>query len=154
MGDFERFYNYSLRFLSYRTRSEKEVREKLKTKQIEPQIIEKIIEKLKEKKFINDEEFARQWIESRLRFKPRSMNLIKRELLQKGVGGEIIDAQISNLQFSIFNDLESAKKLAEKRIGRIKNLPKQKIYEKLGRFLASKGFNWDTIKKVIDPVKS
>ena len=52
------------------------------------------------------------------------------------------------------NDLESAKKLVEKKIGRLKNLPKQEICEKLGRFLASKGFNWDTIKKAIDPVKS
>ena len=44
--DYERFYNSSLKFLSYRTRSEKEVRDKLKTKQVEPQIIEKIIAKL------------------------------------------------------------------------------------------------------------
>jgi regulatory protein len=146
---FERFYNYSLKFLSYRIRSEKEIREKLKTKQVEPQIIEKIIAKLKEKKFIDDENFARMWIENRNRFKPRSLRLIKMELKQKGIEEEIFDKMINDEGLMI-NDLEQAKKLVEKRIGRLKGLPKQEIYEKLGRYLASKGFNWDTIKKAID----
>jgi len=89
-------------------------------------------------------------LENRLRFKPRSLRLIKLELKQKGIAPETIN----NLELTIDNDLESAKKLVEKRIERLKGLPKQKIYEKLGRYLASKGFNWDTIKKSIDPVKS
>ena len=152
MEDFEKFYNLALRFLSYRPRSEKEVRDKLKTKKVEPLIIEKIIAKLKEKKFINDEEFAKGWIESRLTYKPRSINLIKRELLQKGISRELTDAQISNFQFPISNELENAKKLIEKRLSRYRGLDRRKIYEKLGRFLASKGFNWDTIKKSIDEV--
>lgn len=152
MGDFERFYNKALEFLSYRPRSEKEVRDKLKTKQVETQVIEKIIAKLKEKKFLNDEEFAKGWIESRLRFKPRSARLIKLELKQKGISQEIIESRIKNQELGIESDLEQAKKLIEKRIGRVKDLPKQEIYQKLGRFLASKGFGWDTIKKAIDEV--
>ena len=148
MEDFEKFYNKALEFLSYRQRSEKEVRDKLKTKNVEPEIIDKIIAKLKEKKFINDQEFARMFSESRLRFKPRSMRLIKLELKQKGIDSETVD----DLQLTNDNDLESAKKLVEKRIERLKTLPKQEIYQKLGRYLASKGFNWDTIKKAIDEI--
>lgn len=149
MGDFEKFYNKALEFLSYRQRSEKEVRDKLKTKDVAPEIIDRIIAKLKEKKFINDEEFARMFSENRLRFKPRSSRLIKLELKQKGIDPETID-KIINDEGLMINDLESAKKLVEKRIERIRDLPKQEIYEKLGRYLASKGFNWDTIKKAID----
>lgn len=147
-----KFYNLALRFLSYRPRSEKEVRDKLKTKNVEPEIIDKIILKLKEKKFINDEEFARGWIESRLRFKPRSARLMKLELKQKGIEEETIN-KVINDEGLMINDVESAKKLVEKRIGRFRNLPKQEIYQKLGRFLASKGFSWDTIKKAIDHVQ-
>ena len=156
MGDFERFYNLALRFLSYRPRSEKEVRFKLKVQseklkvEDSTRIIDNVIQKLKEKKFINDEEFARLFMENRLRFRPRSINLIKRELLFKGVDREIIDAQISNFQFPISNELENAQNLIEKKIERYRNLPKQEIYQKLGRYLASKGFSWDTIKKSID----
>jgi regulatory protein len=156
MDNFEKFYNKSLEFLSYRPRSEKEVRDRLEIKnqkskiKVDESIIDKVIEKLKEKKFLNDEEFARGWIESRLRFKPRSLKLIKFELKQKGIKPEIIEKIMINDEGLRINDLESAIKLVEKRIGRVKDLPKQKIYEKLGRFLASKGFGWDTIKKSID----
>ncbi|OGH20111.1 MAG: hypothetical protein A3D74_03455 [Candidatus Levybacteria bacterium RIFCSPHIGHO2_02_FULL_37_13] len=146
MDELDKFYNSSLRFLSYRPRSEKEVRDKLKSKKASPEIIEKTIAKLKEKKFINDEEFAKWWIESRLMLKPRSLRLIKMELKQKGIP----DETISNFKFLISNDLEQAKKLVEKRIKRFKGLPKQEIYQKLGRYLASKGFDWDTIKQSID----
>jgi regulatory protein len=152
MDSFEKSYNKALEFLSYRTRSEKEVRDKLKTKQAEPGIIEKVISKLKEKRFINDEEFARQWIENRERFKPRSLRLIKLELRQKGIKGEILEKVIQDLDFNSESELEQAKRLVEKRIDKVRDLPKQEIYQKLGRFLASKGFNWDTIKKAIDEV--
>ena len=152
--------------MSYRPRSEKEVRDHLKLKaqssklktttqnsKLETDIeflIDKVIQKLIEQKFINDEEFVRFWIEQRLRFKPRSLRLIKMELKQKGISEEIVQFQISNFKFQIGDDLEQAKKLIEKRIERFKNLSKQEIYQKLGRYLASKGFGWDTIKKSID----
>lgn len=158
----EKFYNLALRFLSYRIRSEKEVRDYLKLKAQRSKfktttqslkldtenLIAKIVKKLKDYKFINDVEFAKKWAENRLRLKPRSIRLIKLELKQKGISDEII----SNSEFLIFNDMELAKKLVEKRIGRVKGLPKQEIYGKLGRFLASKGFGWDTIKKSIDEI--
>jgi len=157
MEDFEKFYNLALRFLSYRPRSEKEVRDRLKIKNQKSNlkdldlIIDKVIEKLKEKKFINDEEFAKGWIESRLRFKPRSLRLIKLELKNKGIDSETIEKMINDERLMI-NDLENAKKLVQKKLERFENLPKQEIYQKLGRHLASKGFNWDTIKKSIDEI--
>lgn len=157
MDEFEKVYNSALRFLSYRIRSEKEIRDRLqlktqgskvKTTTQNSKVIDEVIEKLKKQKFINDEEFARLWIENRLRFKPRSLRLIKLELKQKGIDPETIN----NLQLTIDSDLEQAKKLVGKRISRIRGLSRQEIYQKLGRFLASKGFNWDTIRKSIDEV--
>lgn len=154
----DKFYNFALRFLSYRPRSEKEIRDKLKIKYQKSNIgnltllIDKVIQKLKEKKFINDEEFAKGWIESRQRFKPRSSRLIKIELKQKGIDQELIEQLFADRGSQVVDDLENAKKLVEKRIGRLRGLNKQKIYEKLGRHLASKGFSWNTIKKSIDEV--
>lgn len=156
----DKFYNFALRFLSYRPRSEKEVRDRLKLKvqkskvKISTQnskVIDEVIQKLKDKKFINDEEFARLFVESRLRFKPRSLRLIKIELKQKGIDTDLINKMINDEGLMI-NELEQAKKLAGKRIERLKGLGRQKIYEKLGRYLASKGFSWDTVKKSIDEV--
>lgn len=159
MDNFEKFYNKALEFLSYRPRSEKEVRNKLKiqsakfkiTEQNSKLLIEEVINKLRKYNFIDDLEFAKKWVENRLRFKPRSLRLIRLELKQKGIAAEIIE----DLQLTIENDLESAKKLIEKRMGRFRNkfgMTREERYQKLGRFLASKGFNWDTIKKSIDEI--
>ena len=181
MGDFEKLYNLALRFLSYRPRSEKEVRDRLRIKN--PHfaeasrgrhesgikdlnlLIDQVILKLKEYKFIDDTEFAKKWIESRLRFKPRSLRLIKLELKQKGIDAEIIEKLIADRTSQVEKDLESAKSLVERKISRSRNTRLQTprasaiggqefgmTPEKLGRYLASKGFDWDTIKKSIDEV--
>ncbi len=157
-SDFEELYNKALRFLSHRPRSEKEIRDRLKIKYKKlniknlESIIDNVITELKEQKFIDDEEFARWWIEQRTRFKPRSLKLIKIELRQKGISQELQEKVINDLGLMINDDLEQAKRLVEKRIKRFRNkfgMTREEIYQKLGRFLASKGFDWDTIKKAI-----
>lgn len=156
--------NRALRFLSFRPRSEKEIRDYFKIKnqkssirqaqdkkiKIDEKIIESIIKKLKENKFINDEEFVKWWIEQRTRIKPRASRLIKFELKQKGISDELIQ----NSELRIKNDFEKAMVLAEKRMPRYKNEEPKKVYEKMSRFLASKGFDYDIIKQVIDQVLS
>lgn len=157
MDSFEKFYNKSLRFLSFRPRSEKEIRDYLLKprarvrphSKISEEILSKIIAKLKKQKFINDEEFARWWIEQRLKLRPRAWRVIKMELARKGISQEISEPIIQSLEFRIQNDLALAKKLAEKRIKRYKDLSRREIYQKMGRFLASKGFDYEIIKKVL-----
>jgi regulatory protein len=154
MDDFQKYLDKALHFLSYRARSEKELRDKLVLKNAPADIIERVIASLKEHKFLNDVEFAKQFIEQRLRFRPKSLRIIKMELKQKGVDPEIIDEAFVNLQNSTEDlsgsDLESAKKLVERKIDKYKDLSRQEIYQKLGGFLARRGFDWDTIKKSID----
>src|SRR3989344_3020248 len=154
MDGFEKFYNKALKFLSYRPRSEKEIRDYLKIKnqkskiKNDDKVIESIISKLKEYKFLNDEEFVKWWIEQRTTFKPRSLKLIKIELGQKGIDKDLIDQVIDDLRLTI-DDLESAKKLIEKRLPRYKNLSRDEKFQKIARYLASKGFNYDIIKEIV-----
>lgn len=161
MDLFEKYYNKALRFLSFRPRSEKEVRENLnkksrsqrtKTEQVAQQVIDQVIDKLKQQKFLGDEEFAKWWIEQRTKFSPRGLRLIKMELKNKGVDHEIIEKSIYDLRFTINDDLERAKELARRKLSRYKTLNKQDLYQKLGGFLARRGFDWDTIKQSIDEV--
>ena len=151
MDEFEKFYNKTLRFLSYRPRSEKELRDKLKKKKTSGEIINKIILRLKENNFINDEEFVKWWIEQRTTFKPRSFRLIKMELKQKGVSNDLIEKVIDDLRLTI-DDLKSAKKLIQKRLSRYKNLPREKKFQKIARFLSSRGFDYDIIKEIFKEI--
>ena len=152
MGEFEKFYNKALRFLSYRPRSEKEIRDKLLGKKASEEIINKIILRLKKNNFLNDEEFVKWWIEQRTTFKPRSVRLIKIELKQKGIGQELIEETIDHLSSAI-DDLESAKKLIEKRLPRYKDLSRDKKFQKISRFLSSKGFSYDIIKEIFQSLE-
>ncbi|MCL4353865.1 RecX family transcriptional regulator [Patescibacteria group bacterium] len=148
MDDFEKSYNRVLHFLSFRPRSEKEIKDYLNKKKVEPSIVEKVINNLKEHRFINDIEFASWWIDQRTRVKPRAWKIIQYELKQKGINEEIIQ----NSKLRTQNDLESAKILVQKKSLRYMNLPKQEAYQKLGRFLASKGFDWGVIKKALSNI--
>lgn len=160
MDNFEKLLGNSYRFLSFRPRSEKEVREYLEKKikneksnlKNNKDVIDSIINKLKEQKFLDDFEFAKWWIEQRSKIKPKALKFIIFELKQKGISKELIEQVLEDGNFVIESDFDKAKKLAEKRIERYKNEDKQKKYEKMVRFLASKGFNYDTIKKVIDQI--
>jgi regulatory protein len=167
MDEFEINYNRALRFLSYRPRSEKEIRDyfsknnkqrliinKQETRaNVKEETINAIVKKLKEYKFINDEEFAKIWIKQRTKIKPRAWRVIQYELKQKGISDEIIKGlQFSEEENDQDLDLESAKILVQRKLKRYGSLPKYEQREKIGRFLAGKGFNWNTIKKVIDEI--
>ena len=149
-NEFNTVFNKALKFLSYRPRSEKEFEYWFKKKEIGEDVQKLVISKLKELKFINDEEFARVWIEQRTNFKPRSSRLIKIELRQKGISKDIIESEIFNSQFSIFNEMEKAKKIINSKIHKYKGLSKQEIFKKLGGVLARRGFSYEVIKQSID----
>lgn len=152
MDNFDKFYNKSLYFLSFRLRSEKELRDYLKKNKVDDLTSEKIINSLKDSKFLNDEEFAKWFKEQRTTIKPKATRIIKMELKQKGISEDLINEVFKD---NTDSDFEKAKQLAEKRINRyLKLSDKRKIYEKMGRYLASKGFDYDVIKEVIDQVFS
>jgi len=156
MDDFEKFYKAAIRYLSFRPRSEKELRDYLKRKtenlkpKIDESIIKRIIDSLVRDHFLNDEEFARMWIRERTLIKPKAIRVIKMELKQKGISREIIDSAMNNDEGLMINDLANAVQLAEKKLRTIHDqTDKYKVKEKLGRYLAGKGFDWDTIKAAL-----
>lgn len=148
--DFEGFYNKALKFLSYRPRSEKEVRDNLLKKKASSSIVDLVIKKLKEQKFLNDKEFTKWWIEQRTLVKPTGKRLIKIELKRKGIDKELIDEILENVEDLVHNELELARNLVQRKINKYKGLDRQKIYQRLGGFLSRRGFDYDTIKKSID----
>jgi regulatory protein len=155
----ERLLNKTLRFLSFRPRSEKEIRDHLlwkgKLKELKSDAekrqyevsVEEVIKKLKKLAQIDDAKFASWWVDQRNRFKPRGPSMLRSELLAKGVAKEIIDSQIKIDEESQF---EHALAVASKKTGSYKKLGLQDFRVKLGQFLARRGFDWSTIKKVVD----
>lgn len=149
----QKYLDRVINFLSFRPRSEKEIRDYLAKKisrdssvsfsQVQNStLIEKIITKLKKYKYIDDMEFAKWWLASRSSSRPKGVHFIKMELSNKGVSRQTIENVLSRAP----NQL----KLAEKAIGKkLKIWKKLQLFEqkrKIYNYLASRGFEQDTIE--------
>ncbi|OGY21868.1 MAG: hypothetical protein A2126_00615 [Candidatus Woykebacteria bacterium GWB1_45_5] len=159
----ERLVNKALRFLSFRPRSEKELRDhflrtvrpvEVKSEAEKTQYsdsIEKVIGELQRLEQVDDAAFAKWWVEQRLRFKPMSVSLIKRELLAKGIDKEIVEEVMKGTkETESTNEDNLAMKAATKKLSSYKNLEPGDFKIKMGQFLARKGFSWEIIKKTVD----
>jgi regulatory protein len=79
------------RFLEARPRSIAEVRRKLTRLGYRPELVAGAVERLAELGFLDDEAFARAWVESRDRARPRGEHALRRELGLKGVDRALVD---------------------------------------------------------------
>jgi regulatory protein len=84
----------ALRFLEVRSRSVAEVRRRLTSAGYRPELVEDAISRLLELGMLDDEAFARQWVESRDRAHPRGEHALIIELRQKGIDATIITATL------------------------------------------------------------
>ena len=155
MDLFGKLYARSLRYLSYRPRSVHEVKlflqkaaisKSLAYEHTDDAMIESVLARLQEQKFLDDNEFAKWWIDQRNRVKPTGERLLKMELKQKGIDAEIVDEQIKGDKEKMSNEISPLEALIQRRIGRYKGLPEKEVYQKLGQFLMRRGFGYGEIK--------
>lgn len=126
--------------LSRRPRSEWEIRDYLKRKKHEPELIEGILNKLTLNMLINDEDFARRWVENRRLLKNTSKRKLRQELKQKRIAEDIINQVLEQDET---DEREVIKQIVQK---------KRKSYpddQKLMAYLARQGFSYDDIKAVV-----
>ena len=136
----------ALRFLSFRRRTERQVREKLKKKEFDEKTIEATIDKLKEFDLINDLEFATSWVRDRLAFKPRGKRLLKQELWKKGIRRDIIDQVTDEL---CRDEDKAALELVEKIKKRYKNLEPKVARRRMYSLLLRRGFSYEITRKAL-----
>lgn len=141
--------NKAIKYLSYRQRSIKEVKDHLNRKGYEPSIIENTIDHLLEKNYLNDYAFAESFIRDKSYLNKYGINKIRYELLNKGVSKEII---AKTLRFDHDEEYDNAMTLANKKMNSYKNQDRDRIYRKLGGFLQRKGYRYDTVAKVLKEV--
>lgn len=137
-------YQQALLYLSYRVRSEKEVRQNLKKHEMSEDVIEETIERLLKAGFVNDGKFAQTWVENRSAFRPRSRRALAMELRQKGLADETVTSAISGV-----NEEALAYQAAQKRLGRLKGLEWNDFRKKLSEFLARRGFPYSVIAPIV-----
>lgn len=152
-----KLFDQALNFLTYRPRSEKEIREYLQKKIA---IVEKIslkeakssnlinltVKKLQKYGYINDLQFANWLLESRTHTKPRGPFQIKSELLKKGIDTQIIDSVLQNYP----QEEKLIEKAIIKKIERWRKLPPPLFKQKFYSYVLRRGFRISSAKRVFD----
>lgn len=137
-AEFQKTYNYLLNFATLRPRSEKEIFNWLKRKEVPISLHKRLFERLKQLQLVDDEAFAKWWVDQRLQFKNKSSKELKYELLKKGVDKKTIDKVLTETEI---DEERTIKRLLEKR--------KFKDPQKAFAYLARKGFDFEIIKSML-----
>ncbi|MFH1238783.1 MAG: regulatory protein RecX [bacterium] len=141
--------DYAYLLLARRDHSCREIYDRLKIKKFPDELIQKVLDKLVRSDYVNDYKFAVQWINNRLKEKPRGEKLIRQELFRKGINKEIIDRAIRE-EFSrqVPQELELAKRALQKKLPGYKKLAKLVASRRAKSFLVRRGFSYETAEKL------
>jgi len=143
----ERTMNRAVKLLAAKPRSIGELRQRLLEKLwTNDEIVDAIIEKLKEYKYLDDEQFARDLAVSKLRQKPQGKRRLQQSMSQKKLDKELVDTAITEA-FEKLPEADLIDLAIEKRL-RIKGKPEtredtKKFYDHLLR----QGFSFDLIRE-------
>lgn len=137
-------YQQALLYLSYRARSEKEIRQNLHKHEMPEEVIEETLERLRKAGLVNDNEFAQIWVENRGTFRPRSRRALEMELRQKGLDDETVHAAVSGVDENAL-----AYNSAIKRVNRLKGQQWSEFRKKLSEYLARRGFPYSVIAPTV-----
>ena len=143
----ESAYEKALNFLSYRPRSEAEMRRYLKKKQMPEEQQEVVVARLRRAGLVDDPTFAEQWVENRAAFKPKGKRALKAELRAKGVPAKDIEAALVGV-----DETAAARQSAAARAPRLirQKLSKMDFKRRLGEYLARRGFDYETITGAVE----
>lgn len=139
----------ALRFIGYKMRTEKEVRQKLEENEFAEEVIEEVINFLCKYKYTDDREYAKRYIKERLRLNPRSAYALRMELLQRGVSEGICQEALADTEFS---EIEDAVSWLERKT-RGQWPPDEKKKKQLYGFLQRKGYSYAVIKDAFEEME-
>lgn len=137
----------ALKFLSYRSRSEAEVRAKLTQLGFPQKSILSTLGKLRSLNLLNDESFARGWVRARAEGRGYGPLRIERELRQKGIAKSMI-SQVIRGTFGQEEGRERASALLDKRFGG-RDLGDRKVLRRAIAFLQRCGYRSSVIAELL-----
>lgn len=134
--------NLALYHLSFKARTTKEVRDYLTKYEIDTEIIDKVVQHLKEEKWLDDRQYARNLIEANLISGDKGPVLLQQKIQQKGVPKSILQEILADYDFTEVIS-RTAIKLQKKYQGKY---PLKAIETKIIQGLISKGFAYNQAK--------
>ncbi|MDS1029046.1 regulatory protein RecX [Bacillota bacterium LX-D] len=138
---------YALRILGLRPYTAENLKMKLQKKGFAMEDINCVIDYCKERKYIDDLDYARRWICNSKELRPMGRKRVFQELKMKGIDVELIETGINEL-LSLEDEEELALKLLHKKFKDC-DLNRQNM-PKAYSFLVRRGFSYATARKALD----
>ena len=137
------------RLLALRQRTEYEIADRLGGAGFSPPVVAEAVARLKDLRLIDDEDFARAWIEERTRRKGSGPEVIRRELLDKGVDAAVVETALAD---ALPDEVARATDVAARLLGRLGGLPLAKQASRLSGALARRGFSEEAVEEAVRAV--
>ena len=147
---FEQAKGYIFRLLKIRFRSEKEVRDKLRKKGFSEPTADDAVGYFKGIDLINDRLFAQKWIAWRLN-KPFGIHRIRFELKEKGIAPELIKEELGQAMLE-YREIDVAGRLAKHQALKHRDIPREKVKQRVYGYLLRRGFNPAIVMKAIQDI--
>ena len=141
----ERAVEQALNLLSYRPRSQAEVRRRLLEKGHSREAVQEALGRLSRAGLLDDRAFARFWVENRFQFNPRGVAVLRRELRQKGVDDALIEEVLAE-----YDEEAAAARAAEAAIRRLRRLDPLTFRRRLSDYLRRRGFPYAVITPLVE----
>lgn len=141
-------FNLAVNFLSYRMRSVKEIEDYLRKKEMPPEVIGQAVRRLRHHRYIDDSEFAKMFVESRMRTSAKGPAVIQQELRKKGVAEA--DAVEALGGFSMEEQVRTAAAFAQKQAKRHRKKSNAEMKQSIRQTLAGKGFSREVVDAALN----
>ena len=134
-----------LKYIMYKKRTEQEIKQKFFSS-IDEYMLEDIIEELKQKQYVNDDNYIQRAVNEMMALQKLSKKELRYKLMSKGLDTNRIETYFSKIQEELDEyELDSAKKIAIKKLSLMEE-------EEVIQFLLKKGYEMDSIKNALSEV--
>ena len=142
--------NYALWLLGKRAYTIKGLRDKLQNRQYPDTDIAATIKFCLDQRFLDDVEYAKNFIRARDAIRPRGRRLLFFELIKKGVAKDDIEKAFADEEIINRDETELARETIRRKGRQYATLSREVAYRRAFGALARRGFNINTIKEVLD----
>jgi regulatory protein len=150
LSQFQKAFNFSLKLLAIRKRTIRQLRRKLEDKRFDPFSIQEVLRTLQDRHFLNDEDYARSYVEDKQSRNPTGKLRMVQDLRRKGIDTTTIRKILG--QMNSEDEINLALKLARDKAGSLTRLQglirRKKVYD----FLIRKGFPFEVCRNAVNHI--
>ena len=141
----EKAYEYAVFLLSLRLRTEGEVKEKMKGRGYNQNVIDNIVGQLKEQKYLDDQRYAEVFLDNLKKYKNFGFYGIKKKFMEKKLPSSIIESVLA-LGLTVEDEIKIAERFLKKNELKIEN---KEDKQKAAQRLRSRGFRGEVIAQLL-----